>query len=234
MATVAQSNTKAFTTYSGSDPKPFDLYCNLDPLLPFIHDALRRAGKRAEDARVLIIGVGLSRLPYQLLAAGIASKLPPVACITCIDKDASLIQSIAGPSASDSWPYINVPQISYLCMNSRSLDLPSESYDLVIDKAFLDSLACLQKGSFEAIAQTCRETIRVLKPGAVFISVSSAPPEERTQFLLRERNNEWTVRHATFMVRPPGATSAVDERLYHVYMCDKPARSTVLDDSDED
>lgn len=104
----------------------FDMYCSYTELRPHLLDAARRTGKAFPDVRVLVLGVGESRLPQQMAVDKFTN-------ITAIDKDSSVIDTM-----SVNAPH---PAVRYLAMDCRTMDLPSEGFDLVIDKALSDTLA---------------------------------------------------------------------------------------------
>ena len=69
-------------------------------------------------------------------------------------------------------------------MDCRLIKLPSDSVNLVIDKATLDSLLCGNR-AFKKTAQMLDEVQRVLKIGGMYLAISFAPPESRLLHLQR-------------------------------------------------
>jgi SAM-dependent methyltransferase len=189
----------------------FDMYCSYTELRPHVLDAARRTGKSFADVRVLILGCGESRLPQQLAADKFTS-------ITAIDKDAALIDSLSVHAAH--------PAVRYFAMDCRTMDLPSEGYDLVIDKALSDTLACGPQ-SFASLLQMHKEVMRVLAPGGTYFALSFQDPDERLQHLTRP-GLFWRVEHCQIV-----AYAGKEERRYHGYVCGKEHRTFVPVDDDE-
>jgi ubiquinone/menaquinone biosynthesis C-methylase UbiE len=67
-------------------------------------------------------------------------------------------------------------------MDCTALQFEDASFDFVIEKATLDTLAC-GTSSGAAIGQTLSEVARVLKPGGHFVACSLGAPESRAEIV---------------------------------------------------
>ncbi|CAM9112308.1 unnamed protein product, partial [Ectocarpus fasciculatus] len=72
-------------------------------------------------------------------------------------------------------------------MEWKSIDLtreefPEEKFDVALDKACLDSIACNLRGVVN-VENYLQQMDRLLQPEGAFICVSFAPPEERLELL---------------------------------------------------
>ncbi|CAM9153473.1 unnamed protein product [Pylaiella littoralis] len=72
-------------------------------------------------------------------------------------------------------------------MEWKSVDLtceefPEEKFDVALDKACLDSIACSSNGASK-MASYLQQMDRLLQPEGAFICISFAPPEERLELL---------------------------------------------------
>ena len=74
------------------------------------------------------------------------------------------------------------PEIDLMCLNMQDTNLPESSFDCILDKGLLDSIACnLQSG--EAVANYVSEIERLLVSDGIFICISLGAPDERLKFL---------------------------------------------------
>lgn len=212
---------------SATAPQAFDYYGTYSDIRERVEDAVRKVGKPREQIRVLVVGVGRSRLPDQMQSDGFARRRSTRVAqeqffqspdaesfghITCIDTDAALIAA-RRTLVEDFSP------LRFLEMDVRKLDLPSEGFDLVVDKALADFLA-QGPDSFESMFQMNKEIWRVLVPGGVFLSISWAPPETRAEHLAR-KGLYWKVDHNVCV-----AHAGQEERLYHCYTAHKERRKS--------
>mmetsp|Transcript_110908 Transcript_110908/g.192289 ORF Transcript_110908/g.192289 Transcript_110908/m.192289 type:complete len:286 (+) Transcript_110908:111-968(+) len=118
-------------------------------------------------------------------------------------------------------------------------------FDLVIDKACLDCIACAQDSKLE-IHRLLLSVSRVLKPGTgIYVCISHAPPDLRQPMLvgiadftrIQSQKYKWTYSHETLPrllsnpLNPPGAKDKIEftpsaafrskEHVYNMYMCHK-------------
>ena len=105
------------------------------------------------------------------------------------------------------------------------MDFPDSVFDVVIDKATLDSVLCAE-GSLVLAAKCLGEISRVLSPEGTFVCVSHAQPANRLE-VLEKPEYGWTVNVATVpkpMWRDTKDAPAQpdDNRVYHyIYICKK-------------
>jgi len=109
------------------------------------------------------------------------------------------------------------------------MDFPDSVFDVVIDKATLDSVLCAE-GSLIHAAKCLSEISRVLSPEGTFVCVSHAQPGSRLE-ILQKPEYGWTVSVAS-VPKPMWRDSkdltssgqADDTRVYHyIYICKKRA-----------
>lgn len=98
-----------------------DWYCDFDQLKKFLPPIQK-------DHRILLLGGGISEL-----GAKICTAFKPKELIE-IDFSQTAIDYQTGVHDG------NVPGIKFMKMDFRSLDFPPESFDLVVDKAAIDSI----------------------------------------------------------------------------------------------
>ena len=124
----------------------------------------------------------------------------------------------------------SLPVFSYKLdkkMDMRDLDFPDGVFDIVMDKATLDSVLCAE-GSLPMVAKCLSEISRVLASNGVFVCMSHGPPNTRMQVLDRPEYG-WSV--SVHTVPKPMLKAVKDhvipdgqdeERVYHyVYICAK-------------
>ena len=111
-------------------------------------------------------------------------------------------------------------------MDMRGMDFPDGVFDVVIDKATLDSVLCAE-GSLILASKCLSEISRVLSPEGTFVCVSHAQPGNRLE-VLEKPEYGWTVSVAT-VAKPmwrdmKDPASSDDNRVYHyIYICKKRA-----------
>jgi ubiquinone/menaquinone biosynthesis C-methylase UbiE len=121
--------------------------------------------------------------------------------------------------------------VEFVAMDVKRLDLESEGFDLVIDKAMLDVIMA-GEGSFDHAYESLKSIYRVLKCGGSYVVVSNSSPKARID-LFRRRGLTWDVVHQSIPKDPSiSGINAKDEDLYHIYTLKKPARD-IFDDDDE-
>ncbi|GIQ81334.1 hypothetical protein KIPB_002279 [Kipferlia bialata] len=96
--------------------------------------------------------------------------------LTCIDFCGPVIKYMAQRNRHRR-------QMDFLTMDARKLDFPAQSFDMVLDKGTLDSIACSECAAAD-IFTTLREVHRVLKPGGVYILVTHSDPQTRMPLLV--------------------------------------------------
>eukprot|EP00002_Diphylleia_rotans_P026108 TRINITY_DN5195_c0_g1_i1.p1 TRINITY_DN5195_c0_g1~~TRINITY_DN5195_c0_g1_i1.p1 ORF type:complete len:203 (-),score=47.31 TRINITY_DN5195_c0_g1_i1:36-644(-) len=157
------------------DPEPFDWYQKWDA----VKEPLAKYLKASQQ--ILNIGAGNSRLSEEMFDAGFQN-------ITNIDISGVVVKAMTEK-------YADRGGMTYAIMNVMSLHFSDGKFDVVLDKATLDSLLCGDNSTVNA-DKTLSEIARVLKPGGFFICISHAKPESRLLFLEKPKYN-WTVSHMT-------------------------------------
>jgi ubiquinone/menaquinone biosynthesis C-methylase UbiE len=74
------------------------------------------------------------------------------------------------------------PEIELMCLNMQDTNLPESSFDCILDKGLLDSIACNLQ-STDSVANYVCEIERLLVNDGVFICISLAAPDERLKYL---------------------------------------------------
>jgi len=137
------------------------------------------------------------------------------------------------------------PTVEFHALDAQHLlEKWTGKFEVVIEKAMLDAIACGQDNRTE-IQAMLHEVSRVLRPSCgVYVCVSHAPPDERFPFLVGRQGGEtnvseeygWRVVHQ--IVGKPGcpldakgkshgvdlprsAAFKLEEHVYHLYVCSK-------------
>ncbi|GKT19110.1 hypothetical protein ADUPG1_011444, partial [Aduncisulcus paluster] len=153
----------------------FDWYCQIKDIYTLF------SPKVTADSEILIQGCGSSRTPEQLYTHGHKHITAVDFCERVIAAQKHRCQGLDG--------------ISFEYMNVCYSELPSDTYDFIIDKALLDTILC-STDNFESCKAYLRETYRVLKPGGTFMILSHADPSERDD-VLGLGSLGWDVSHVT-------------------------------------
>jgi SAM-dependent methyltransferase len=105
---------------------------------------------------------------------------------------------------------------------TKSLPFPDSSFDLIIDKACMDSVLC-SHGAYGNVQNMMKECYRVLKKRhGVMITISHASPENRLQYFDDERQELWKSISVQKAKKPAIGYNmqGKDESKYHyVYIC---------------
>jgi SAM-dependent methyltransferase len=206
--------------YAADPEASFDWYCTADELIPVLETILpAKDDFRRDDFEVFVPGCGNSTLPARLHAAGMRN-------VSAVDQSPVVI-------AAMQERYASLPELDFSivdCVDMRE-QLEGPCFDLIVDKALLDSLLCAEDGASKASAAV-QEMYRLLNPGGVYVVVSFAEPERRQAFLLGE-GLDWEVSVHELAVRGDSeqakaaeetapASSAAGTRTYFAYFCRKP------------
>ena len=132
--------------------------------------------------RALVLGCGMSLLCEELADARMCDNMLAVdfspQAVEFMQARQQEREAVAGgPDAG--------ARITYTEMDVRSLDAEDGSFDAVIDKATLDSLANNEDAEAD-IARMLNESHRVLRPGGVYVCLSYGGPTTRTHMLCRK------------------------------------------------
>lgn len=148
-------------------------------LAGLLEEALERFGP---SARILQLGCGNSDLALHLAASGYSD-------ITNIDISAVCVANMRE----------KYPDLTFVEMDMTQLDFPEDSFDMVIEKATLDSLLVsapspwnLQSPGHRLVTKALREVKRVLRPSGFLLSITFSQPHHRVP-LLAQTGLDWTV-----------------------------------------
>ena len=122
--------------------------------------------------------------------------------------------------------YADREDMEFTTLDATNLDcLPEGCFDLILDKALLDTLLCSSQ-PFDDVSKYIGEMYRVLKPGGIFIIVSYGLPQSRLGYL--NRGLPWEV-NVEEIPKPPLSSNFQDatgsevlfmqehESLYYLY-----------------
>jgi|TARA_B110000090_G_scaffold203637_1_gene248547 SAM-dependent methyltransferase len=158
------------------------------------------------DFEILIPGCGNSPLGACLFNDGYKN-------ITSVDISTVVIKQMAARHAA-------TPELEFLPADMTNLDgVPNEAFDLVIDKALLDSMLCGDE-SFDKAMLMLAESYRVLKPGGKYVVVSYGVPSSRVALL--EEGLSWTVEVVEIPKPPVEEFVGVEtDKCHYMYICTK-------------
>merc|ERR1711957_210055 len=106
------------------------------------------------------------------------------------------------------------------------MELPEANFNVVIDKATLDSILC-GEGSTHNAQKMLQEVSRVLQPNGVYIAVSHGQPSYRLTYLQRNEYG-WNVKIYTVQKPMMGMTSSLSDQndnVHYLYVCVKGAET---------
>jgi len=157
---------------------------------------------------ILMLGSGNSRLSEEMYEEGYQN-------LTNIDVSQFIVDMMAKK-------YSDKPGMTYQQMDGRALELPEGSFNVVIDKATLDSILC-GEGSTHNAQKVLQEVAKVLKPDGVYVCVSHGQPSYRLTYLQRPEFG-WNVK--IYTVHKPsigmgGQAGAQEENVHYIYICVK-------------
>lgn len=159
------------------------------------------------DAKILNVGCGTSKFSEEMLDNGYKDITNIDASTVCIDKMKE--------------KYSNRPDMKYILMDVCNMkEFNDEQFDLIIDKACLDSILCSEQSGKNS-EEMLSEISRILKPEGYYVIISHAQPSYRLGYIqLTEYKWEVSVRTVQRpmlgFVMPP-----VDDNLHYVYICKK-------------
>jgi len=97
--------------------------------------------------------------------------------------------------------------------------LEDDSFNLILDKGTLDSIACSEEYSVKA-AQMVRNMNRILGPGGAYVCISYGRPDMRLQYL-QEGGLRWKVEVHKIGKEAGGEVQLDGEQFYYAYVCKK-------------
>lgn len=175
-------------TYA-KESEPLEWYQSYSDIAPLIKKYV------PTSCRVLMVGCGNSEISEDMVKDGYAD-------IVNIDNSAVVIEDMQKK-------YQNVSQLKYVTMDV--LDLSSFdncSFDCVIDKGTLDAIMCVVGGPYN-VGLMIAEISRVLKPGGIYMLITTGNPQSRFP-LLNTNTFGW---HVTLYIIPqPDLEMALEDR----------------------
>merc|ERR1711982_52509 len=108
-------------------------------------------------------------------------------------------------------------------MGARAMELPEGKFNVVIDKATIDSILC-GEGSTHNAQKMLSEISRVLVPDGVYIAISHGQPSYRLTYLQRPEFG-WSVKIFTVQKPMMGMTASLSsddkDNVHYVFVCVK-------------
>ncbi len=136
--------------------------------------------------RILLVGVGTSKLPLDMAADGYTN-------LTASDYSDVVVRKQRELYAASH------PTVEWVTADMTALeaDLPGRQFDAVLDKAALDALLADGGDTWEppasllAVTKTvCQQTHRVLRDGGVYLMITYSQPHFRLQYMLQPVGDE--------------------------------------------
>mmetsp|Transcript_50481 Transcript_50481/g.99718 ORF Transcript_50481/g.99718 Transcript_50481/m.99718 type:complete len:212 (+) Transcript_50481:89-724(+) len=185
------------------DPEPFDWYQRWaglkDTLLEYIQ----------QNHSILMLGAGNSRLSEEMYEEGFHN-------ITNID-----ISMVVTKAMQEK--YRDKPGMTYVQMDARNLEMGEGTFNVVLDKATLDSILC-GEGSTNNAQKVLSEISRVLVPNGAYIAISHGQPSYRLTYLQRPEFG-WNVKIYTVQKPMMGMSSSLSaddkDNVHYIYVCVK-------------
>ncbi|CAE7895114.1 EEF1AKNMT, partial [Symbiodinium sp. KB8] len=147
---------------------------------------------------ILDVGFGTSEVPLRLFENGWE-------LVTAIDTSAEAVRLAKGRGLHQERP-----ALQFLQMDARALNFPDECFDVVFDKATLDTILCAANNTNQAQAYVS-EVYRVLKPGGLFLVVSHSGPSCRLHHLVQDPLRSWQIQVARLPLRPASPAAELEE-----------------------
>eukprot|EP00670_Eutreptiella_braarudii_P007221 CAMPEP_0174291284 /NCGR_PEP_ID=MMETSP0809-20121228/31584_1 /TAXON_ID=73025 ORGANISM="Eutreptiella gymnastica-like, Strain CCMP1594" /NCGR_SAMPLE_ID=MMETSP0809 /ASSEMBLY_ACC=CAM_ASM_000658 /LENGTH=170 /DNA_ID=CAMNT_0015390501 /DNA_START=57 /DNA_END=566 /DNA_ORIENTATION=+ len=153
-------------------PQPFEWYQGYKDLKETLMKFMR------PNSRILIEGCGTSTLGEELYDEGSFSD------ITCVDLSKIAIRLMEERRRSRMG-------LNYLVMDMEKLEFPPEVFDVVLDKATVDSILCSgdEEKAQKSVGKMLNEAYQVLKKAGVFLLFSHT--KEGRMDMLQKDNLKW-------------------------------------------
>lgn len=148
------------------------------------------------ESKILHVGCGNSRLPEALYDSGYHN----IANIDSSEVVISQMQERNSKRAGMTWSAMDATRMQY----------DKDSFDLVLDKSLIDTLACASDAN-TVVKKYLAEVVRVLRPGGKLISVSFGTPITRRKFFAESG--------LTYTVKNP--ENPMDPLAYWIYIGEK-------------
>lgn len=181
-----------------ADPAPFEWLEGY----PVLKGLIAEAAENRFDCRILHVGCGNSLLPEDMYDAGyrdiVNTDISPVAIELMAERNSE-----------------SRPEMSWQVMDATSMDFPDDSFDVVIDKSVMDTMACGDKAQL-VIGTYLKEVDRVLRPGGALLCISYGSPDTRLEhfrsrhldFSTRQENVAGSGSHYAYLARKPSVPSS--------------------------
>merc|ERR1719198_2337660 len=108
-------------------------------------------------------------------------------------------------------------------MDARSVEMPDQHFNVVLDKATIDSILC-GEGSTHNAQKVLTEVSRVLQPNGVYIAISHGQLSYRLTYLQRPEFG-WNVKIFTVQKPMMGMTASLSsddkDNVHYIYVCVK-------------
>lgn len=185
------------------DPEPFDWYQRWaglkDTLLEYVQT----------NHTILMLGAGNSRLSEEMYEEGFHN-------ITNID-----ISLVVTKAMQEK--YRDKTGMTYQQMDCRAMEFQDGIFNVVVDKATLDSVLC-GEGSTHNAQKMLQEVSRTLSPNGVYIAISHGQPSYRLTYLQRPEFG-WNVKIFTVQKPMMGMTASLasddKDNVHYIYICTK-------------
>lgn len=143
-------------------PRPFEWLREFKELADFVEKVT--GGNRASS--ILHVGCGNSMITESMYDAGYHQ-------IVNIDVSSVVISQMAARNNGR-------PDMRWLQMDATCLEFADSSFDMVLDKSLIDTLACTPCAQrSETMQSFMEEVFRVLRPGGVYLCISFGTPSAR-------------------------------------------------------
>ena len=158
------------------------------------------------DFEILVAGCGNSGLSASLHDDGYKN-------ITSVDVSTVVVKQMAARYAAQE-------SLEFLPADMTNLDaVPNDAFDVVLDKALLDSLLC-GDDSFDKALSMLAESYRILKPGGKYVAFSYGVPSSRVTLL--EEGLSWKVEVVKIPKPPVEEFVGVEaDSCHYMYVCTK-------------
>jgi len=185
------------------DPEPFDWYQRWaglkDTLLEYVQT----------NHTILMLGSGNSRLSEEMYEEGFHN-------VTNID-----ISLVVTKAMQEK--YRDKTGMTYQQMDCRAMEFQDGIFNVVVDKATLDSVLC-GEGSTHNAQKMLQEVSRTLSPNGVYIAISHGQPSYRLTYLQRPEFG-WNVKIFTVQKPMMGMTASLasddKDNVHYIYICTK-------------
>lgn len=184
-----------------NDGESFDWYQRWAEIKPIVVEFVRPGNT------ILNLGCGSSRLGEEMLEDGFTGTMN-------IDFSPVVIDAMRRKYTGKD--------IVYNVGNALELEFTGETFDLIIDKATLDTVLCSENCTLN-VGKMLKEVHRVLKPSGVYICFSHAAPDKRLHYMVKSEF-VWSVVNSS-LPKPSYMSLAVEnansDEITYVYICKK-------------